>query len=83
MASLTTTLGVEFTPAVGYFIVRVSGGNAVLLGKNSSGDARFEPVAGPGNPITGRTDVYNAVDGARYKLESASPGQNVTIAVDQ
>lgn len=82
MASLTTTVGAEFTPAVGYFIVRVSGGQGRIMRKNSSGDSRFEPVQGY-NPVQGCIDVYQAISGAVYKVENASGTQQITIAVDQ
>jgi hypothetical protein len=81
MAVLTTTLGAEFTPAAGYFVVRVSGGMATLLRKNSAGDARFEPVMG--SPISGGVDVYNAIAGPVYKLQSATADVNVTVSADQ
>jgi hypothetical protein len=78
MAVLTTTLGAEFTPAVGEFNVQVVGsGDAYLWRKNNSG-ATFVEVRG--NPVAGAVLVDNPVAGAVYKLLS---DDSVTISVDQ
>jgi hypothetical protein len=79
MASLTTSLNTEFTPAAGTFDVQVTGGSAALLRKNSS-SAAFTEVRG--GPIIGAVVVDNPVAGAVYKLVSDQPG-TVVVAVDQ
>ncbi|CAB4153161.1 hypothetical protein UFOVP607_52 [uncultured Caudovirales phage] len=70
MATLTSTIETEFTPAVGDFNVQVTGGTATLLRKNTTG-AAFS-VAQPAfagayicnNPIAGAVFKFSAPTGA-------------------
>ena len=85
MASLTTALDTNFTPAVGDFIVQVTGAVPVeLQRKNSSGiaDAAYPPgeVLSPGTYI-----IKNPVAGAVYRFRmpsGANPAQS-PVAADQ
>lgn len=65
MATLTTALDAEFTPAVGDFNVQATGGVATLMRKNTAG-AAFGPVG----KVDGAHVVENAVAGAVYKFVS-------------
>lgn len=75
MATLTTALNAEFTPAAGDFIAQATGGTANLLRKNSSG-AQFAPVG----QINGAVNVDNPIAGAVYKF---SAPEGVTVQADQ
>lgn len=66
MATLTSALDTEFTPAAGDFIAQVTNGYASLARKNSSGAA----FASVGAPITGAVNVDNPIAGAVYKFVS-------------
>lgn len=76
MTLLTNALNTPFTPAVGDFIIQVTGGQAAFLRRGSSSDdwTEITPVV-VGGPI-----VSNPVAGAEYKFVSS---QNVTVRAYQ
>lgn len=77
MAALTTTLASDFTPAVGDFIVQVTGGSASLTRKNAPGAA----VAVVGTIDSGAAVICsNPIAGAVYQLVSSS---GATVRADQ
>ena len=76
MASLVSALETEFTPAVGDFIISVTGGPATLLRKNSSGTAFAVVETG----ITGAKVCSNPITGAVYKFQSPVAA---TVQADQ
>jgi len=76
MASLTTALNTDFTPAAGDFIAQATGAKAVLLRKNA-GAAAFA-VVGTIERDTG-VIVANPVAGAVYKFD----GEGATVRADQ
>lgn len=67
MATLTTALDTDFTPAVGDFNVQATGGVATLRRKNSSG-AAFAPVG----KVEGAGIVNNPIAGAVYQFTTFS-----------
>lgn len=75
MATLTTALNTEFTPAVGPFNVQATGGPAILWRKNASG-AAFATVG----MIDGAARCDNEIAGAVYKLTDALTGNSVVRA---
>lgn len=77
MATLTSALNSEFTPAVGDFIVQVTNGTAILARKNTSG-ADF---AATGSQISGAVIVSNPIAGAVYKFSAFSG--NPAVQADQ
>lgn len=77
MATLTTTLGASFTPAVGDFIVQATGGAATLMRQNTSG-AAFAAVG----TFTGAQVVSNPIANAVYQIVSDAPGK-VLVQADQ
>jgi len=70
MASLTTALETEFTPAAGDFIVQCTKAPATLLRKNVTGLADFASVGTlmPGDALI----CSNPVAGAIYKFTALS-----------
>ena len=68
MATLVSTLNTEFTPAVGVFVVQVTGGSASLMKKNTPG-AAFSLA---GNIDNENKDVENSVAGAVFKFDRIS-----------
>ena len=77
MASLVAALNTEFTPAVGDFIVSVTGSHATLMRKNSSSTAFAVVETG----ITGAKVCSNPIAGAVYKF--TSNGGTATVQADQ
>lgn len=81
MATLTSTLGASFTPAVGDFHVQVTGGQCQLVRRNSSGAAwALAQSLPPGTYV-----VTNSIAGTDYMVTSAAPvgGTQPIIQVDQ
>lgn len=76
MAVLTTTIGAEFTPAVGYFAVQAKGGKAQLLRK-ATGAAAFVWV---GDVDERGLDAYQACSAAVWKFDA--PGTVTVSAVE-
>lgn len=80
MATLTSALDTDFTPAAGDFIAQATGGSVQLLRKNSSGAAfALVGLIGIG---TGAVIVSNPVAGAVYRF-STTGGQVVAVQADQ
>lgn len=67
MATLTSALDTDFTPAVGDFNVQATGGVATLMRKNSA-PAAFSPVGA----VDGAKVVSNPIAGAVYRFVSFS-----------
>lgn len=67
MATLTSSLGADFTPAAGDFNVQASNGTVVIMRKQTSGAAFVEV----GRVRSSGVIVSNPVAGAVYKLTSA------------
>ncbi len=79
MATLTSALNTEFTPAVGPFNVQSTGGSATLQRKNSSGAAWADVGA-----IKGAARCDNEIAGAVYKFVSpALFAADVAVQADQ
>jgi hypothetical protein len=76
MASLVSALETEFTPAVGDFIISVTGVPATLLRKNSSGTAFAVVEAG----IVGAKICSNPIAAAVYKFQAHGAA---TVQADQ
>lgn len=81
MALLTDELDTPFTPAVGVFIVEVTGGEAALMRRNAA-DAPWALCAGLRNPINGAHDVNCAVAGAEFMFTAGSTA-DVAVRADQ
>lgn len=77
MASLTSALDTEFTPAAGDFIASVVGGTAALVRKNSSGTA-FAEV---GRISNAGVIVSNPIAGAVFKFVAVTSAP--TVQADQ
>ena len=77
MATLSTALNTDFTPAVGDFIAQSWGGTATLTRKNSSGAAAVNCGV-----INGAVIVSNPIAGAVYQFTTEAPGK-VTVQADQ
>ena len=76
MATLTTALDTEFTPAVGDFIVQCTGSPANLLRKNVTGLTDFAVV---GTLMPGAASIVsNPVAGAVYKFTAVSGTPSVS-----
>lgn len=67
MATLTSALDTDFTPAVGDFIAQATGGFAQLLRKNTAG-AAWAVAAGN---LNGAVIVSNPVTGAVYRFTNS------------
>jgi hypothetical protein len=78
MATLTSALETDFTPAVGDFIVQVIGGTVDLLRKNSAG-AAFANIGA----VTGGQIVSNPVTGAVYRFSTAGRAAPQSVQADQ
>lgn len=76
MASLTTTPGATFTPAVGTFIVSSIGGESILERRNSSGGTWAEV----GRIRRAGVDVEQSVAGAQWRMTTVDA---TSIEVDQ
>ncbi len=76
MASLTTTPGATFTPAVGTFIVSSIGGESILERRNSSGGTWVEV----GRIRRAGVDVEQSVAGAQWRMNQVDA---TAIEVDQ
>jgi hypothetical protein len=76
MATLTSALDTDFTPAVGRFNVQCTGGVATLMRKNSA-PAAFAPAG----MVAGGQVVDNEVAGAVYRFVSFSG--NPVVQADQ
>lgn len=77
MATLTAALATEFTPAVGDFNVQVTGGEAVLERKNSTGAAWAEV----GKIANAALICENPIAGAVYRFRQLSG--TCTVQADQ
>lgn len=64
MATLTSSVNTDFTPAVGDFIVQVSGGTASITRRNTSGAANVSI----GTLTNGAGVVSNPIAGAIYQF---------------
>jgi len=79
MASLTTALNTNFTPAAGDFIVQCTGGSVQLM-RSNDGTAAFASCA----LITNEAKtVSNPVAGAIYKFVPVNPNVTPTVAANQ
>jgi len=78
MATLTSAFDTDFTPAVGDFILQVTGGSCQLLRKNTSG-AAFALVQTLTNCAV---VVSNPIAGAVYRVTAPRP-TGMTVQADQ
>lgn len=81
MATLVSALNTDFTPAAGDFIVQVTGGNGILMRRDTSG----APMARVGPAISGAVVVSNPVTGAIFQIQVApgSTSQAMVVQADQ
>lgn len=77
MATLTTALETEFTPAAGDFIVQATGRPVALMRKNTSGAAFAQVTAIDNQALI----VSNPIAGAVYKFVPS--GMPVAVQADQ
>lgn len=83
MALLTAEFDTPFTPAVGVFIVQVTGGEALLQRQNATGQP-WALCAAVRNPISGAYDVNCAVAGSNFRFAAGSDGTaGVAVRADQ
>lgn len=77
MAALVTALATDFTPAVGDFIIQVTGGSASLVRRNVTGAATATVgVIDSGSAVI----CSNPIAGAVYQLVSSN---GATVRADQ
>ncbi len=81
MATLTTALDTDFTPAAGDFIVQVTGGFGLLMRRNSAGAAMAQAASN----VNGAVIVSNPVAGAVWQIRVApgSQSQGMAVQADQ
>jgi len=77
-------LGTAFTPATGVFVVQVTGGQAVLERRNTTGSAwaRLQPVLSETSGAGASFNVDNPIAGVDYRFVAMN-GTTPVVRADQ